>query len=256
MAEGWGGGAARRMASALLGAAMLLLGGTARLQAQEDEAGQTAFAGGQMVRGTVAAVGADGLMVKTETGETVKVVVTPNTRMMKARQPVKLAEIKPGDGVGAMGVTDAPTKTVHAAMLFVMDAEQVRKAREDLGKTYITGRVTAIDEVKLTIKRPDGVSQVIRVDEDTSFKRGRRGAGGGGAGMGQGAGSNGVTSAGAESITLADVKVGDMVFGKGGLKDGVFVPTELGVMDGAGRGRRVRGSAATGGSPNAEGTPR
>ncbi len=116
---------------------------------------------GRMVRGTVATATADGLTVKTETGDTYQVVVTANTRVMKQRQPVKLSDIHPGDGVGAMGVIDAATKTVHAAALFVVDAAQIQKAREDLGKTYITGKVTAIDEVNLTIERPDGVSQKI-----------------------------------------------------------------------------------------------
>ncbi len=56
----------------------------------------------------------------------------------------------------------------------VVDAEQMKKAQEDLGKTYIAGKVTAIDELKLTIKRADGVTQVIEVDEGTSFRRGGR----------------------------------------------------------------------------------
>ena len=90
-----------------------------------------------------------------------------------------------------MGVIDAATKTVHAAALFVVDAAQLQKAREDLGKTYITGKVTAIDEVNLTIERPDGVSQKIMVDESTSFRKGgRRMRGGNGvAAMGEGGGA-------------------------------------------------------------------
>ena len=263
MSKGWRGRAGRLL---------LLMGGMLAAAmgspAQDDSgAAAAAFAGGQMVRGTVSSVGTDRLEVKTETGETYRVVVTTNTRMMRERQPVKLADIKPGDGVGAMGVMDAPNKTVHAVVLFTIDAEQVRKAAADLGKTYITGRVAAIDELKLTIKRPDGVSQVIRVDEDTSFRRGRRGmnAGLGGTGEGQAGGGQagaqggrGGGGSGAESITLADVKVGDLVYGKGGLKSGVFVPTELGVMDGAaaGRGRRRgmgdgAGAGAAGASPGA-----
>ncbi len=47
-------------------------------------------------------------------------------------------------------------------------------------------------------------------------------------------------SGGGESITLADVKVGDSVVGRGALKNGVFVPTELGVMDAAAMGQRRR----------------
>jgi hypothetical protein len=186
---------------------------------------------------------------------------------------VKVADIKVGDAVGAMGVLDAPTKTVHAVFVGVIDAEQVKKARENMGKTYITGKVTAIDmdALKVTVMRPDGVSQVIGVDEQTSFKRGGRGmaamasgagviemggsgTGGGrasGAGSGGGTGTGGGNGSGAgagnggggESITFADVKVGDTVAGRGGLKNGVFVPTELGVMDPAAMGQRRRRAA-------------
>ena len=46
-----------------------------------------------------------------------------------------------------------------------------------MGKTYITGRLTAIDadNLKLTVMRTDNVSQVITVDDGTSFQRGTRG---------------------------------------------------------------------------------
>jgi hypothetical protein len=242
--------------------------------------GGMAFAGGQMVRGTVTATSADHLTVKTEAGEIYQVALSANTRLNKDRQPVKVAEIKVGDAVGAMGVLDVPTKTVHAVFVGVMDAEQVKKVRENMGKTYITGKVTAIDmdALKLTVMRPDGVSQVIGVDEQTSFKRGGRGmaaitngdgvvemGGGGRRGMGPGAGTGtgagtpagSGTSAGAgtgagnggrgESITFADMKVGDTVAGRGGLKNGTFVPTELGVMDPAAMGqRRRRGAEGSG----------
>jgi hypothetical protein len=203
--------------------------------------------------------------------------------LTKERQPVKVADIKIGDAVGAMGVLDAPTKTVHAVFVGVIDAEQVKKARENMGKTFITGKVTAIDMdgLKLTVMRPDGVSQVIGVDEQTSFKRGGRGMaaiasgagvveiGGGGrramgtgtpngggpgaptasgtsAGMGSGPGSG----SGGESITFADIKVGDSIAGRGGLKNGIFVPTELGVMDPAAMGQRRR-RGPDGGAPGA-----
>jgi hypothetical protein len=241
--------------------------------------GGVAFAGGQMVRGTVTATAADHLTVKTEAGEVYQVALSANTRLTKDRQPVKVADIKVGDAVGAMGVLDAPTRTVHALFVGVIDAEQVKKARENMGKTYITGKVTAIDmdALKLTVMRPDGVSQVIGVDEQTSFRRGGRGMAamasgngviemggggpGGGRGMGAGAGTPGSgTSAeagkgagnggGGESITFADVKVGDTVAGRGGLKNGTFVPTELGVMDPSAMGQRRR-RGADGSGPGA-----
>jgi hypothetical protein len=257
----------------LLIAAVVALPARALAQDEQDgpRQGGVAFAGGQMVRGTVTATAADHLTLKTETGEIYQVALSANTRLTKERQPVKVADIKVGDGVGAMGVLDAPTRTVHAVFVGVVDAEQVKKARENMGKTFITGKVTAIDMdgLKVTVMRTDGVSQVIGVDEQTSFKRGGRGMaamatggaieigsggpGGGrratGAGTGAGNGAAAGTGAGAgnggggESITFADMKVGDTVAGRGALKNGLFVPTELGVMDPAAVGQRRRRGA-------------
>lgn len=210
-----------------------------------------------MVRGTVSAVNGDRVTLKAENGQTYEVVTTSNTRIMRQRQAVKVTDLKPGDGVGAAGVLDAPTHTLHAVMLFAVSAEDVRKAQENLGKTYITGRVTAIDDLKLTIQRPDGVAQVIEVDEGTSFRRGGRGAGGGGA-FGGGAESSGPppqsgaapsNAPAGESITLADIKVGDTIYGTGALHAGVFHPAELRV--GNPRRRRADGSSTTTSAPGA-----
>jgi preprotein translocase subunit YajC len=228
---------ARKQMLPCLLALLVLLGsgyGTAQMGSGNGQDGVAMGPQGRMVRGTVAAATADGLTVKTEGGDTYRVVVTTNTRMMKERQPIKLSDIHPGDGVGAMGVIDAP----------------IKKAREDLGKTYITGKVAAIDDVNLTIERPDGVSQKIMVDESTSFRKGSRrmrGEGfgmGEGGGQGQGLGAPTQSADPAESITLADVKVGDRVMGRGGLKGGVFVPTELVVMDAAAMGRHHGGQGS------------
>lgn len=234
----------------------ILLAGSGVIQAQEGMGeGRAAFAGGQMVRGTVTAVGADQLTVKTEEGDVYQVAISANTRVMKDRQPVKVADIKAGDGVGAMGVMDAPTKTVHAVFVAVIDAEQVKKAREGLGKVYITGKITAIDmdDAKITVMRPDHVSQVIQADEGTSFRRGGR--------REQGSVTE-VPAAGAppsgESITLADVKVGDIVMGRGTVKNGSFVPTELRVMDASARGQGRRhgaGAAAAATDGNSTASP-
>jgi hypothetical protein len=245
----------------LLLAVLAALPGMARAQGGQDDPqeGGVAFAGGKMVRGTVTAVG-DHLTVKTEKGEVYQVAVSSNTRLTKDRLPVKLAEIKVGDGVGAMGVLDDATKTVHAVFVGAIDAEQVKKVREGMGKIYITGKVTAIDwdGLRLTVMRPDGVSQVIGVDEGTSFRRGGRTMAAiaseeaGGAGGGRGAGNE----TGEESITFADVKVGDTVAGKGGMKKGQFVPTELGVMDAAARGQRRQRGGDGSGSDSAGAAPR
>jgi len=248
------------VAKLLLFVATMALSVTMHAQQEPDDerGGGVSFAGGQMVRGTVTATAADHLTVKTEGGDIYQVVISANTRVTKERQPLKVADIRAGDGVGAMGVLDPATKTVHAVFVGVIDAEQIKKAREGMGKVYITGKVTAIDldGLKLTVLRPDGVSQVIGVDEQTSFKRGgrRMTALASGAGVGEvGSGASNVTTASGnssgESITFADVKVGDSVAGRGALKNGTFVPTELGVMDAAmvqqRRRRAMEGSNAT-----------
>jgi hypothetical protein len=270
-----------RMALLMLAAGLVAITAAAQVpNGQEDNGPPAGMAGGRMVRGTVTVVAPDKLMVKTEAGDVYQVALSANTRLMKARQPVKVADIKAGDGLGAMGVLDAPTKTVHALFVTVVDAEEVKKMREGLGKVYIAGKITAMDDLKLTVQRTDGVSQVIEVDEGTSFKKGGRalgemlsggfgmGMGGGrrqgggqgnaggtgtGAGAGAGAGTTGAAAGPAragggegESITLADVKVGDTVAGRGGLKNGVFVPTELGVVDAAAMGQRRRREAGEG----------
>ena len=41
----------------------------------------------------------------------------------------------------------------------------------------MAGKITAIDELKITVLRVDGVTQTIVVDEGTSFKRGGRSMG-------------------------------------------------------------------------------
>jgi hypothetical protein len=239
--------------------------------------GDVAFGAGQMVRGTVTAATADHLTIKTDAGDIYTVALSPNTRIMKdqrmpgaagadrqprngsaagTRQPLKAEDIKPGDGVGAMGELDAPKKTVHALFVAVMDAEQVKKLREGMGKEYIAGKITAIDDVKLTILRSDNVSQVIEVDETTSFRKGggRRafvsGDSAASAGPPAGAGTGG--TGGGESITLADIKVGDMVAGQGSVKHSVFVPTNLTVMPPGAFGPRMRRGIE--GSPAASAT--
>jgi Domain of unknown function (DUF5666) len=225
-------------------------------------AGRGQFAGMQRVVGTITAIAGPQVTIKTVDGAVYQVVTTDNTRVMRGRDnPIKLADLKTGDGLMAMGNLDAPNKTIHAAMLMSIDADQMKRMEEahkqelaNLGKTLIAGTVKAIDmdNVTMTVERPDGVSQTIGFDDGTSFKRGRLGMGNG-TGFGAGEASGAATNANAatpstESITLADIKVGDRVAGPGEVKSGRFVAKELTVMTpGAGRRRSGEGSG-TGGS--------
>ena len=235
------------------------------------------FGGGQPVQGTVTAAAAGKITIQTEAGDSYTVTVTADTRLMKDRQPIKITDVKVGDGLTAIGTVDVTAKTVAAMMVTDVDAETVKKAKEDLGKTYIAGKITAIDadNLKLTVMRADNVSQVIAVDEGTSFQRGARGItvpsmfgggfggmgggggmgrgrnGGGAGGQGGGAGAQGAPPA--ESITLADVKIGDTIVATGAVKGGVFTPVKLGVSEPA-AGRR-RGAAAGDGQTVAPAAP-
>jgi hypothetical protein len=231
---------------------MLRAPGQAQDPSQQDQARprRGAFAGMQHVEGEVTAVAGSTVTVKTEDGATIQIVTTDNTRVMKGRGvTIKVSDLKVGDGVMGAGNLDAANKTLHAALVVATDAAQLKAMRENLGKTYIAGRVTAIDldNAKMTVERPDHVAQTIGFDETTSFRRGGRGSMGG---DGAEAGSD-VAEAGAaaESITLADIKVGDTVRGRGSVKSGVFVPTELMVGARGMGGRRREGGGAAGAAP-------
>jgi hypothetical protein len=233
----------------------------------QDSAGESMgrgqFAGMQRIGGTITAIAGPQVTIKTVDGAVYQVVTTDNTRVMRGRgNPIKLADLKAGDGLMAMGNLDAPNKTIHAAMLISIDADQMKKMEEaqkqqlaNLGKTLIAGRVTSIDmdNATMTLERPDGVSQTIGFDENTSFHRGRMTMAGG---SGMGAGTSTTATPAGESITLADIKVGDRVAGPGEVKSGRFVAKELTVMT-PGNGRRRSTDTKDGAEPGTSetGTP-
>jgi hypothetical protein len=169
---------------------------------------------GEMVVGKVTSVNKDFLtVVPLNGGDPITVKIGANTRINKQRQPIKVEEIKVDEIVFVRGQVNG--NAVEAGMVGVVSPEMAQRLlqggmgggrqfnREDMGKKFIAGEVKAINETKLTIARPDGQNQEIEVDENTSFKKG------------------------GESITLADIKVGDFVAGPGELKDNVFVAKEL-----------------------------
>lgn len=272
-------GRQRKWAAAIVMALLMPLCAVSTRAQESDRpgAGRGQFAGMQRVGGVITAVAGPQVTIKTTDGEVYQVVTTDNTRVMRGRgNSIKVADLKPGDGVMAMGNLDAPNKTMHAAMLMSMDADQMKKIEEarkqelaNLGKTLIAGTVKAIDmdNATMTVDRPDGVSQTIGFDEGTSFRRGRAVLSIAN-GQGFSSGTNGATAANppataptGESITLADIKVGDRVVGPGEVKSGRFVAKELTVMTpGAGRRRSGEGpqtgtagtnAAAAGAAPSA-----
>jgi hypothetical protein len=186
---------------------------------------------GRGLTGTVTAVAADHYTVKTDTGEIYTVYFSANTRIMKQMagmrergeggrgmgagaggnppQEIKATDIKVGDAIAAMGEVDATAKSVGAMFVAQLDPERAKQMREiqaNYSKTWLMGKVTAIDGVKVTLLGSiDSVIHVFIADENTTFRKRR------------------------EPVTLADVQVGDMVRAEGAVKDGTFLATAVNV---------------------------
>jgi preprotein translocase subunit YajC len=192
----------------VLGAFPLLMAAAGRAQQDEGSEGMGgAFGANNGIRGTVTAAAADSFTIRTDEGDSYKVLYSVNTRLMKEQQPIAASDIHLGDMLMAGGLVDAKAKTVGAVVLFDIDAKEVRAARADFGKTWIAGKVTAIHELKITVERAgDKQTQVVAVDENTSFRKRR------------------------EDVTLADVKVGDFITAEGGLHADSFLATALRIM--------------------------
>jgi preprotein translocase subunit YajC len=180
------------------------------------------FADLQRVFGTLESVSPDKLVIKGNDGTSTTVKITSETQFRKDRQPAKMEDFKAGDRVIAAGKTDSDGVLVAQFVAAGMRGgpgmggpgggpgmgsnppSPEEMARMGLGTRFIAGEVKKIEDTKLTILRPDNQTQVIEVDENTSFRNNAN-----------------------ESVTLADVKVGDHVAGRGEMKNGVFVPQVL-----------------------------
>jgi Domain of unknown function (DUF5666) len=190
---------------------------------------------GRGVGGTVTAVTGTTITVKTEDGDTYQILTSANSHIMKRvdrqPEPVKIIDIHVGDAVMAGGEIDAKAKTVGAVFVMVLtpeQASQAKKMREDFGKTWTAGEVTAIKDLDITIKRRDGVVQTVSVDENTSFKKQN------------------------DSVTLADIQVGDVLRANGALKGSSFLAATVNVgrIGGpGGEGRGPRPGQAPAGAP-------
>jgi hypothetical protein len=171
------------------------------------------------VAGTITAINPDSIVLKTRDGQTAQVRLSDQTQFSKDRQPAKLADFKVGDEIFVRG-TSTGENAWQADLVGMRPAGGFGGGGgmgDALGKRFIVGQISSINGTQLVIARPDGVSQTIAVDETTSFQK-------------QG-----------QSITLADLKAGDHVFGRGELKNGIFVPVVLSFGDpgmmGRGRGQ-------------------
>ena len=174
------------------------------------------------IQGDVTAVSGSTLTVKTEEGQVYTVSTGPNTRFRKQRDQITISDLHPGDMIAAMGDKDAKAHTVGAMFVIVMDKARYEQMQAEFGKTWTAGTVQSISGTNITIKRTDGVTQTVAVDENTTFRRRR------------------------EDITLADIKVGDEINARGTLHNGTFVATQVSEgRGGMGMGRQRSGPQNT-----------
>jgi len=163
--------------------------------------------------GTISEIKADSIKIKAVTGSDATIKLTDKTEFRKDQKPAKLADFKVGDTIFVRG--EAAGENVWNAAFVISRSDMAAMSgggmqlmlppgmAENFGKTFVAGKVTAIEGTKITLDRPDQKSQTIEVDENTSFKKGQ------------------------ESVTLPDIKVGDIVMARGALKDGTFLATTV-----------------------------
>lgn len=195
---------------------------------------------GRGVTGTVTAVAADHFTVNTFQGDTYTVKFSDNTRIMKMRgrrgargmmsgggmaggrmgmgrgmrgnppEQIKASEIKVGDAITARGNVESSAKTVDARAIMLLDpqmAERMKQMAADYGKTWLMGRVTEVKGTKVTLMgTQDNASHTFVVNENTDFRERRN------------------------PVTLADVKVGDMVRVEGSVVKGTFTAARVDVI--------------------------
>jgi hypothetical protein len=161
--------------------------------------------------GAITEIKGDTLTLEGREEKTETVKVSDATKYRREGQDAKFADFKVGDRVFVAGELKDGVWTaqmVGSGRAGGPGGGRAMMNPEDMGKRFIVGEITKIDETKLTVHRIDGQDQVMEVDETTSFRNDKR-----------------------ESITLADVKVGDKVMGRGEVKGGTFVPSMLNVGD-------------------------
>jgi hypothetical protein len=155
--------------------------------------------------GKITAIKEGALELTRPDGGTVTVKLTDKTEFRKDRKAAQLSDFKVGDLIMIRGEQN-PDHTVTAQLIATRTGGPGggRMVMGTMGKDFVVGEVKSIDPPRMTVLREDNVTQTLELNEDTSLRRGR------------------------ESITMADIQVGDHVMARGSVQNDVFVPN--GVM--------------------------
>lgn len=171
------------------------------------------------VFGKISAIHDQSVEISTPEGNTVTAKITADTQFRRGRDAAKFGDFKVGDMVFLRGEENAD-HTWTAQLLGARPnggpgggqgpggAEGGRggmfmQQTGVLGQDYIFGEIKSVDAPKLTILRPDNVTQTIELNEETSLRKGR------------------------DSITMGDIQTGDHVFVRGGMANNVFQPKNV-----------------------------
>lgn len=176
-------------------------------QMQRQEEGRGRFVGGK-----ITALKDGALELTRPDGASVTVKLTDKTEYRKDRQTAKIADFKVGDFVliRTEGAGDQDlTATLVAERTGGGPGGQgmggpgggmMMMGGGELGKDFVFGEVKSVDAPKITVLRTDNVTQTLELNEETSLRKGR------------------------DSVTMADIQVGDHVFVRGGVQNNAFVP--------------------------------
>lgn len=187
--------------------------------------------------GKITAIKDGAIEISRPDGQTVTVKVTPQTEFRKDREAAKVTDFKVGDMVMVRG-DENQDHTVTAKLIGGRSGGQgggpgggggmMGSFGGTLGKDYVLGEVKSIDPPRITVLRTDNVTQTLELNEETTLRKGR------------------------ESITMADIQVGDHLMAHGAVQNDIFVPKGVMVMSPE-QWARMQEFAAQGNAPKSAG---
>jgi hypothetical protein len=130
--------------------------------------------------GKITAIRDGAIDLTTPDGGTLTVKVTGQTEFRKDREPAKVTDFKVGDMVMVRGDENAD-HSVTARMVGARTGGPGGpggpggaggRQMGTLGKDYVVGEVKSIDAPRLTVLRPDNVTQTLELNEETSLRKG------------------------------------------------------------------------------------
>lgn len=184
--------------------------------------------------GKITALTAGAMEIATPDGTTVKVNLTGETEFRKDREKAAAGDFKIGEMVMVRGAENGDHSVTAQSVATRSGGPGGAGGRTGgpggpigtMGKDYVAGEIKAIDAPKITVQRTDGMTQTIELTEETSLRHGR------------------------ESVTMAEIQVGDHVMARGAEVNGAFVPKMVMVM-GAEQWKRMQERGGPQGGGNA-----